>query len=840
MDIVSCMINGKHHSVVFASVKTMNVIKKTLRNLIKPVAKVLILVVAMLSIVTTANAQSLSPQKMAAVMAVVDYLLLSDREKPIPQPPGTRFEMEKGDRIGGTTRVTAGQPIFFEFPLQDEGVEFCLNVFVNPIHYVIEINGKAVTTTQGRDNCFQIPEHQQRLINYVSIRVLHPTLELRLYGIGLESSNPVHLGLPRTTRGTWNERAVRKVLKIFAFGGHATDGQIQDWADMDALKAIRQMLTFDEHNLKLSPLTEGEPYADSASIDGTLWKWAEFLSDASTNHPTPERLRPRFAVNGFSVSDTFSRLATVRGFNPFRQRIAYWETNYHMAVNRNAGVLYPQVIYHYDKIMKAHEDRLPYHEVMGVAAKSAAIAMQYGHERNLWVFDRNLDEYVLRGNDDFGREIHQLFYGIFGVDDPNHENGTIRATSKMLTDMQRKPDPDADHDYKVLVNFGTSRHHTDPLQILGRAITGANASEKIDNLMPISIAHPESLKNLPIMIIEGLAADNLNEGQKQLLRASWASMAVGQKDFLAFIHAYAISDLLHNNQHVKYLTSLERALYLANKNNIDNIEAYAAGENYGGFRAGRTVRSITQDENAGLVFHPLHNVFGAQTAQEAADSSLVFKNNFEKQTKDEANYARNLVNCADCYEGMGWEKSWPSVLPDRNGKYYVKDIAPWLWNHAVGSMDYYTELERAHLYALLGTARIQAGNKEDGNRVLDLNMVACVIADYQVRENATNVPIIDILNNDDGTWGRYCNKNDDGGGYQPHEVAALDSGLTGSDIENNAVMQSVLAELGEQELRFSETQGYNNGENVRKYARQRVNSALGFIFTTPFVFAEGK
>lgn len=805
---------------------------------VKSAIMISILVSAILT-VQTAHAQKLSPQKMAAVMAVIDYLLLSDREKPIPQPSGTRFEIEKGDRIGGPTSVIAGQPIFFEFPLQNEGVEFCLNVFANPLHYVIEINGKAVTTTRGRDNCFQVPEHQQRLINYVSIRVLNPTLELRLYGVGLETSNPVHLGLPRTTRGTWDERAVRKVLKIFAFGGHATDGQIQDWADMDALAAIRQMLTFDEHNLKLSPLTDGEKYDDSANMGGTLFEWANFIGSASSNIPIPLDNRASLGLDGFNFDDGFNRMVTVRGLNPFRQRIGFWETNYHLATNFSAGVSRHQMARYYDLIMQAHEAGLPYHEVMGVAAKSAAVAEQYGHDRNQWRYDRNLDEFVLRGNDDFGREIHQLFYGIFGVDDPNHENVTIRETSKMLTDMPIF-DLDGDPDDGVIVNFGTTYHHLDPLTILGQSISGANASEKIDNLMPVSIEHPESLKNLPVMIIQVLADDNLSEGGRNLLRSSWASMGVGQKNFLTFIQAYAISNLLHSSQHIKYLTSHERALYLANKNNIDNIEAYFGGASYDG-RAGRSVGGVIGQDNAGDIFRPLHNVFGGQTGAEAADSALVFENNFDRQTRDEGNNSRAIVMCDTCDLGGPWEKSWPKVLPAASdGKYYVKDIAPWLWNHAVGSMDNYTELERAHLYSILGAARIELGDNDDGDRSHDFNLLTCIIADYQVTENTTNVPIIDILNNDDGSWDDYCNRYDDGGGYQPHEVAALNGALTGSDIENDMVIQSVLTQLGEQELRFSETQGFENGDDVRKHARERVNSALGFIFTTPFVFVEAR
>jgi hypothetical protein len=294
---------------------------------------------------------------------------------------------------------------------------------------------------------------------------------------------------------------------------------------------------------------------------------------------------------------------------------------------------------------------------------------------------------------------------------------------------------------------------------------------------------------------------------------------------------------LHSDEHIKYLSTHERALYLANKNNIDNIEAYFGGANYSG-RAGRSVGGVVSQDNAGDFFKPLHNVFGGQTGPEAADSGLVFNNNFDRQTESESSNAREIVVCDTCDLGGPWEKSWPNVLPQASdGKYYVKDIAPWLWNHAVGNMDNYTDLERAHLYSILGAARIQVGDNDDGDRSHDFNFVLCVIADYQFQEGATDAPIIDILSNDDddSSWDDYCRN---AGGFESHEIAALNSELTGDDITDDTEIQDILDQLGNVSLRFSETEGYENGANVRKHARERVNSALGFIFATPFVFAE--
>ncbi|MBT8114461.1 MAG: hypothetical protein KJP04_03730, partial [Arenicella sp.] len=59
-------------------------------------------------------------------------------------------------------------------------------------------------------------------------------------------------------------------------------------------------------------------------------------------------------------------------------------------------------------------------------------------------------------------------------------------------------------------------------------------------------------------------------------------------------------------------------------------------------------------------------------------------------------------------------------------------------------------------------------------------------------------------------------------------------------------IQSMLAELGQVTLPFNATEGYGSGNvpdggaNLRKHAREAVSNALGFIYTTPFVFAEGQ
>ncbi|MDG1905941.1 MAG: hypothetical protein P8I38_09975 [Arenicella sp.] len=810
---------------------------------------IIILMVANAALLPVAYAQQLSPQKMAQVMAAINNILLSDQDATIRLPSGTAIELKIGDLANGPYTVTNQQKIFGQFSLQEQGIEFCFDVSANqglsPGDIVVEVNGQAVTAIEGKDNCYQIPESQQLLVNYIVIRVTNPAIILSITRVGLESDSPVHLGLPRTTRGTWNERAVRKVLKIFAFGGHAQDGQIQDWADMDAFDAIQEMLTFAEHNLLLSPLAPSETYTDSAGeagstlAAGTLTQWLTFISSDLSNIPYPAiGDRDLLGLNGNNFTDAYSRMITVRGMNPFRQKIGFWETNYHLATNLDASVSRPQMARYYDEIMQAHEAGLPYHQVMGVAAKSAAVAMQYGHRFNRW--NSNTEE--CECNDDFAREIHQLFYGIFGEGAPYHESLTIPETAKLLTDMQVHYNDGLLGGYSLDVDFQANDHHTAGVYIFkpkdgSPNITGDNAKEKIDDLMPISMQHPESLQNLPVMIISVLADDNLSEGRKDQLRATWASMGVDRK-LLDFIHAYAISNLLHSPEHFKYLTTYDRVLYLANKSNLENIEAYHGGD----FRLGRTVGGIFYEDSAGDFFRPIHNVFGGQTAIEASDSSLAFENNFNRLTRYEGDL-RQATDCDTCDLGQPWEKKWAAVLPQRSdGNFYVSDIAEWLWNHVVGNMDNYTELERAHLYAILGAARIDPGNFEDGFQAYDFNLLMCVVADheYNPQSLSPDATITDILTSD--RWNDFCRGDDEGGDFLAHELAELNAQYTGALIEGNPQIQKVLSELGNLtiQLNASGAEHLHDGSHLRHNARGRVSSALGFIFTTPFVFAEGQ
>lgn len=796
----------------------------------------------MVCVSATATAQQTDEQrKLVAVMNIINLFLL-DRLPPIDRPSGTGVKLELHEE--SPQEFVVSDNLFAEFDVQPVTVELCFFIdsaqLIQANALTVEVNGDARAAYYG-ENCIEVSAGEQRDINYINLIVHQPGLNVTLSTLELQSSNQTQLQLPRLTRGGWDEQAVRKVLKVFAFGGHANDTQIFTWASMKPADAIQEMLNFDEHNLLLSPLAPGEQYSESATQNGKLWDWQEWMANTGSNLPIPANNRSQYGLDGYNFDDAYNRMITVRGLNPFRQRIGFWETNYHLAVNRDAGVSRREVAAYYDEVMEAHEAGLPYYQVLGIAAKSAAIAEQYGHDRNQWRYDSNLGEYICACNDDFAREIHQLFYGIFGADDPeHHESVTIPNTARMLTDMP----VNSDHSTPagVRVNFESDQHYnsngSEPeLSILKHIIPhSSTADQKIDYLMPLSMQHPESLQNLPIMIVEGLADNNLSQSARNQLRASWASMGV-DRVFLDFIHAYAISKLFHSTQQSRYFTTHERALFMANKHNLENLEAYFGGGYYNG-RAGRSVGGVISDDNAGEFFRPIHNVFGGQSPQEAADSALAFENNYNRLT-DRDYEMRDNVQCDTCNQGAAWEKRWAEVLPQRaDGQYYVADVAEWLWRHVTGSLDQYTELERAHLYSILGAVRRDPGSQYDQDHFLDFNLLMCLVEDYQRQVPTPDLSLANLMSG--SIFYNYCDNNDDGhSDYSPEERDAINRIYTGQEIAEDATIQALLVEIGNVTLPLN-SQGETYSAELRERALQRVNLALSFIFNTPFVFAEGQ
>jgi hypothetical protein len=484
--------------------------------------------------------------------------------------------------------------------------------------------------------------------------------------------------MPRLSDAAWDETAVRKVLHAFAYGGHATDRQIKLWADMAPQTAIMQMLTFDQHNALLSPASAAD-HDRLYQRDGTLRSLAAFWSSSDPGNAIYVDHRIRYDVyegNGVP-GELWSRATVSRGLNPFRQKIGFWETNYHLATNRDV-VRRSYMVRYFDDIMNAHAEHAPYQDVLTVAATSAAVAVQYGHDENIYINDQCLC------NEDFAREYHQLFFGILGQHDPEyHEVVSIKNTALALTDMQVQPLLDQ-------VFFGSSRHYLGALEILNASIGGFSAHQKINHLSQHAITHPESLDNLPVIIIQALADDNLNGDKINRIRAAWSSMQ--PKNLLDFLRSYAISTVFHNPTRVKYLTSVDRHMLVASQRILNNEEGYLDLYPLATYE--------TEDVKA---FHPAHNVFGGQTGAEAADSADVFLANYNRSTSEE----RRFRQIPASRYGRSWEQNWMTVIPkNSSGTYIVKDVTEWLWKRFIGDgLKNLGLLERAHIYAFLAEER---------------------------------------------------------------------------------------------------------------------------------------
>ncbi len=483
----------------------------------------------------------------------------------------------------------------------------------------------------------------------------------------------------------WTETAVRKVLNTFAFGGHAGDAQIEAWSRMPPEVAIRQMLTADARNPYLSPAEANFP---EAAYMGSLEALGNFWNGSSAANPMAEPNRAMYnTIGGWSApSELWYAGVLLHGGNPARARLGLWETNYHMSVNQNAGIYPRPLLTHYDTVMNTLDDNSSYHNVMAQGAKNAAVAYQYGHNYN------RIYSGVFYGNEDFGREYHQLFFGILGeYDHDYHELTAIPNTARALTDMRAEwhdtdtPGSDGINGPDAYVDFETEYHIAGALDILNTSISGTTAKEKLEAIAEVAIDHNESAYNLPLLIISHFADDNLTGDKLARVQSSWASM--NPKNLLGFLWAYAVSTDFHSESRIKYRTSLERIMLTANRMILTNDEV----------RKRIHSPSYTLYLEGVMPFRPLHDVFGHQRSLEAADNPEIFK----KAYNNSSERIWNLIQ----YEAsdLGWEKDWRHVVPtDEAGEYVVEAVAAWLWDRFISDGGkHYGPLEKAHIIALL-------------------------------------------------------------------------------------------------------------------------------------------
>ncbi len=568
--------------------------------------------------------------------------------------------------------------------------------------------------------------------------------------------------LPAVSSHLWNETAVRKVLHTFAYGGMATDAQIAAWADMDPRHAIRQMLTTDTHNLLLAPPAPGDT-DDMANRDGTLGGLVAYWSSGDPSVPVLDPGYHQYPERSWLSA------ATLRGLNPVRQKLGLWETNYHMVTNQRKDVTPGQLYRYYDDVLDAIATGTPYQDVLTIGATSAAIALQYKHYENVWLDD------VCYCNEDFAREYHQLFFGILGgADSQYHETVTIKNTAAVLTDMRLEWNDETG--WPDVLEFGAEFHAPGPLEVLGASIAGSTALEKIDALSQFAIEHPDSLDNLPVLIIAGLADDALttNKQAMQRIRGAWREMQ--PKNLLEFLRTYAISYLFHSPSRVKYLTSVDRHLLIANQVTLTNRETYL--EFY-------TPWDLSRE--GVYTFSPRHNVFGAQTSLEAVDSAEVFRVNYNRTTADYWRYARSF----DDY--WGWEKDWTLAAPrDPGGNFNVEQVAEWLWKRFIGDgLKNFGELERAHVYSLLAHG-------------VDLVHTANRVELEDAGQNPNNLDLYDF-----------------------------ERVVSSADLQNDALLASEMTAMAAATLALESTDLW-----TRRNANYRIGQAINFIAATPFVFIQ--
>ncbi len=471
----------------------------------------------------------------------------------------------------------------------------------------------------------------------------------------------------------WDSAAVRRVLQTFAFGGgHISEAEIQHQADLAPDIAIKNLLNFAVHNPILSPSKKNFSYPLNQENLMTL---GQFLASNHPQNPIAVKNRKKFLnyKNGqLNPAWTWLYSTLARGYNPFRQKIGFWETNYHLAVNVKAGVSGNQLGTYYDNILTSLADPAqPYQFTLAQAAGSAAIAVQYGHHKN--VFKNGKCEC----NEDFAREYHQLFFGILGDNDSEyHENISIKNTANVLTGIKISGKSAA-------INHTGAHHYQGELDILHQKNLGNNSGQRLQLLSDLAIEHAESLANLPVKIIQQLADDNLTPDKIVAIRAEWEQMQ--PKNLLNFLQKYAISSQFHSASRYKYTTALERHLRLLNQLVLNDSEIFYY------------LRPNLFNHEGMKLFRPAHNVFGGQTSEEASNSSLIFLSQYNLSTADNQYFTR-IENAK-----WNWKKDWSQSIPSGlTYEYQVDKVGELLWQRLIGdNLKNYGVLERAHVNSLL-------------------------------------------------------------------------------------------------------------------------------------------
>lgn len=602
----------------------------------------------------------------------------------------------------------------------------------------------------------------------------------------------------------WNESSVRRVLHTFTYAGLMSDAQVTAWAAMTPEAAIAQMLDFSYSNEALSPSQDGTSQ-NASSLESLQNFWGDPAGATNPMRWDKRNLYSTLRTNSAgllyfdqgNLQRTWVQAVNTRGVNPFLHKVAFYLTNYQMAIRVNSAGrgLFRS---YYDQITADLVAGRPFTSVIATASKSAAVSRRYKHQRNIY----NNNTMVFAGNDDFAREYFQLFFRYIGKNEDfaYHEGVNIENNAQLLTGMQIDYETGAYGSensgdwYVAPINFtdhidlngrnlrNVTLHHANCLEIFHQQICGATAAEKIDALSVIVAADPEVMDALPAYIIGYFADNRMTSDKRAKIRAAWAK---ANDDLLAFFRDYATSEIFHSATRVKYRNTFDRNLTLYNTVVLDNEEALIGRQNYDSpFNA--------MSNQGGLVFLPEHDVFGGQIGLEAANNPNIFKSAYDfaslYPTSRLGRTALNYFTDETQTVQATWDKNWGSVAPTNgSGQYVVGEVAEWLWRRVVGDGGKnFDIIARSQVLALL------ARGHDFG--------YAVTVLDPSISTDPTAI-------------------------------------YPSSDLMNDARLVAVMNTLAAQTMQLASP----NITTTRRTANYRVNYAANFIATLPYTFAmEGK
>ncbi len=373
----------------------------------------------------------------------------------------------------------------------------------------------------------------------------------------------------------WTEGAVRRVLHAIAFGGQLDDAEIARLAELGPERAMAEILP--------------DGIGNEVSLSDVMTELHALAS---------ERQKPIFTaekqMRGLPIA--WVREISRDGSPLAAHRVCMFETMYHLATTPDKA-RGPLQLAFYDQV--AGDLDLPYQELLAAAAASGPIAVQYGHIKNTY---RNGK---FRGNDDFARELHQLFFGILGTEDPHHEDVTIEETALALTGIRVNR-------RQQTIQYLPRLHANMPLTILGVEIPytrGMTMDVRVDEICEVAIEHPEARVALPRMFVTHFGEDSPPEWVIDQAVATWNDET--PRKLLPFLRAYFASSAFHRPDRVRRALPVDLVGRLVNRLYVPSAEPSLAAA---------TLTRRLLDDLGQAPFAPAHEVFGDITGPETHSS----------------------------------------------------------------------------------------------------------------------------------------------------------------------------------------------------------------------------